>query len=129
LYFVMSFFIREDPLTGKKVIISSLRSRRPQLIKGVTKEEPIQCPFCPGNESLTAEPVDLYTEDNKWIVRVVPNKFPAIQGLHDVIIESQHRRYKICCGFQKQRKGSGSFHPTSSFPSTRFTFLSGEISP
>jgi len=85
----MSFFIREDPLTGKKVIISSLRSRRPQLIKGVTKEEPIQCPFCPGNESLTAEPVDLYTEDNKWIVRVVPNKFPAIQGLHDVIIESR----------------------------------------
>ncbi len=91
----MSFFIREDPLTGKKIIISSLRSRRPQLIKGLSKEEPIQCPFCPGNESLTAEPVDICEEEGKWIVRVVPNKFPAIQGLHDVIIEAREHSADI----------------------------------
>ncbi len=85
----MSFFIRENPLTGKKIIISSLRSRRPQYIKSVVKEEPIQCPFCPGNESLTAKPVDLFEKEGQWIIRTVPNKFPAIQGLHDVIIESR----------------------------------------
>ncbi len=85
----MSFFIREDPFTGKRIIISSLRSKRPQHIKSVVKEEPIQCPFCPGNESLTSEPTDLFADGDRWLVRTVPNKFPAIQNMHDVIIESR----------------------------------------
>ncbi len=91
----MSFFIREDPITGKRIIISSLRSKRPHYIKSITKEEPIQCPFCPGNESLTSEPVDIFEENGNWIIRTVPNKFPAIQGLHDVIIESRNHEDDI----------------------------------
>lgn len=84
----MGFFIREDPLTGERCIIASVRSRRPHFIKEVVEEEPFQCPFCPGNEALTPRE-DLRVEgDSGWIVRVIPNKFPAIPHMHDVIVDS-----------------------------------------
>ncbi len=88
----MSFFIREDPLTGERCIIASVRSRRPHVIKEIVEEEPFQCPFCPGNESLTPRESFRVEEGNGWIVRVIPNKFSAIPHMHDVVVDSpQHR--------------------------------------
>ncbi len=87
----MSFFIREDPLTGDRCIIASIRSRRPHVIKEIIEEEPFQCPFCPGNESLTPRESFRVEENSRWIVRVIPNKFSAIPHMHDVIVDSpQH---------------------------------------
>ena len=83
----MSFFIREDPLTGYKSIIASTRSRRPHLLRESIEEEPFQCPFCPGNETLTPEESLRIEDEDGWIVRVIPNKFPAIPYMHDVIID------------------------------------------
>lgn len=84
----MSFFIREDPLTGDRRIIASVRSRRPHFIKEVVEEEPFQCPFCPGNESLTPKELFLVKGESRWLVRVIPNKFPAIPHMHDVVVDS-----------------------------------------
>lgn len=91
----MSFFIREDPLTGRKVIIASVRSRRPHLIREVSEEEPVQCPFCPGNEGLTPQELYSVKGSDGWLVRVIPNKFSAIPHMHDVVVDSPDHRSDI----------------------------------
>ena len=91
----MSFFIREDPLTGRKSIIASVRSRRPHLIREVSEEEPVQCPFCPGNEALTPRELFSIRVKERWLVRVIPNKFSAIPNMHDVVIDSPNHEDDI----------------------------------
>ena len=78
--------LRRDPITGRWVIISADRARRPTdfiresvQIKGVA-----MCPFCPGNEGKTPSEVLSYGRNGGgkntpgWSLRVVPNKFPAL---------------------------------------------------
>jgi UDPglucose--hexose-1-phosphate uridylyltransferase len=84
----MSFFIREDPLTDDRCIIASVRKKRPQILREVVEEEPFQCPFCPGNEALTPSELFSIKDGERWLVRVIPNKFSAIPNMHDVIIDS-----------------------------------------
>ncbi len=91
----MSFFIREDPLTDERCIVASVRSRRPRLIKETVEEEPFQCPFCPENEALTPKESFVVRGDSGWLVRVIPNKFPAIPHMHDVIIDSPNHKDDI----------------------------------
>jgi UDPglucose--hexose-1-phosphate uridylyltransferase len=107
--------LRKDPVTGHWVIISTDRQKRPNAFR---LERPVvlgrdQCPFCPGRESLTPPEILSYRQNGGapnspgWEVRVVPNKFPALQvegtldrtgegmfdrmngiGAHEVIIET-----------------------------------------
>jgi UDPglucose--hexose-1-phosphate uridylyltransferase len=52
------------------------------------------CPFCAGNETLT--PPEIYAvrpdggppDTPGWRIRVVPNKYPALVGMHEVIVHS-----------------------------------------
>ena len=107
--------LRKDPIIGRWVIISTGRGKRPSnfthkrddILKGGF------CPFCSGNEDKTPPEVLSYRSDGSkpntpnWTVRVVPNKFPALQiegylhregvgifdkmsgiGAHEVIIET-----------------------------------------
>lgn len=52
------------------------------------------CPFCPGNESETPPELFAIRDGSGWTVRVVPNRYPAVQsaapafGFHEVLIES-----------------------------------------
>ena len=39
-----------------------------------------QCPFCPGNEEATPPALETYGASGNWLVRVVPNLFPAFEG-------------------------------------------------
>jgi len=41
------------------------------------------CPFCLGNEELTIEPSYIYPEEGPWKVRVVPNKYAALDPTLD----------------------------------------------
>ncbi len=106
--------LRKDPITGRWVIISSERGRRPSDFQEATaKRKGGFCPFCGGNERFTPPEILAYREPGTtpnsagWSLRVVANKFPALKiegnldktgiglfdkmngiGAHEVIIES-----------------------------------------
>ncbi|MBM3754105.1 MAG: galactose-1-phosphate uridylyltransferase [Acidobacteria bacterium] len=106
--------LRKDPITGRWVIISTDRARRPSdfAAETVRIEKGRFCPFCPGHEDKTPPEVLAYSNeslrgDARWSTRVVPNKFPALRvegdldrqgeglydrmngiGAHEVVIES-----------------------------------------
>jgi len=75
---------RQDPLTGRTVIVAEERAARPHQFD--ITDMPFQgvCPFCEGNESLTPSeiaafrPVGTTPNSLGWSVRVVPNKYPAV---------------------------------------------------
>src|SRR5436190_10856906 len=107
--------LRKEPVTGRWVIISTERRKRPSDFRF---EHPAQagneyCPFCAGREDLTPPEVLAYRQNGSapnapgWDLRVVPNKFPALKveggldreaegmfdrmngiGAHEVIIET-----------------------------------------
>ncbi len=106
--------LRREPVSGRWVIIATERAARPTDFK--TNPQIIKssfCPFCEGNEDKTPPEILAYRDNGAmpntggWRVRVVPNKFPALQvegeqnkrgegiydimngiGAHEVIIES-----------------------------------------
>ena len=106
--------IRKDPISGRWVIISKDRAKRPHdWLAETGNESGNHCPFCLGNENLTPSEIfairDGGTLPNSpgWKIRVVSNKFPALQmdddlnfrdegifsmingfGTHEVLIES-----------------------------------------
>jgi len=106
--------LRKDPIIGRWVIISTERGKRPTDFASVPPARSSNfCPFCVGNETKT--PPEVYAlrdpgtgpDTPGWKVRVVSNKFPALQiegelnrqgegiydkmngiGAHEVIIET-----------------------------------------
>jgi UDPglucose--hexose-1-phosphate uridylyltransferase len=75
--------LRLDPLTGRWVVVSTERAKRPLAFAPMA---PIQadttrpCPFCPGNEEATPPALETYGPEGHWLVRVVPNLYPAFEG-------------------------------------------------
>jgi len=75
---------RQDPLTGRTVIVAEERAARPHQFDITDKPYQNVCPFCEGNESLTPNETAAFrhtdTKPNSpgWRVRVVPNKYPAV---------------------------------------------------
>lgn len=106
--------LRKDPIIGRWVIISVERGKRPSdFITRLPRKKGGFCPFCHGNEYTTPHEIMAYRpeeskpDSNGWSLRVVPNKFPALQvegeleragegvydmmsgiGAHEVVIES-----------------------------------------
>jgi UDPglucose--hexose-1-phosphate uridylyltransferase len=113
--------LRKDPIVGRWVIIATDRAKRPLAPKN--EPEPgasSWCPFCEGHEDKTPNEILAYRDRNTrpnergWRVRVVPNKFPALQiegplnkrgegiydmmngiGAHEVIIECPHHEMSM----------------------------------
>jgi UDPglucose--hexose-1-phosphate uridylyltransferase len=105
--------LRKDPIVGRWVIIATDRAKRP--IGPKNEPHPPEtgvCPFCEGQEEKTPHEILSYRDRNSrpnergWRVRVVPNKYPALQvegdlhkrgegiydkmngiGAHEVIVE------------------------------------------
>jgi UDPglucose--hexose-1-phosphate uridylyltransferase len=116
--------LRFDQTTGDWVVFAPLRKLRPHRNESPpsvpSETRPFErgvCPFCAGNESLTAREIAAIREGSggpaDWRVRVIPNKFPALMieenprrcddgpmfwqmggcGAHEVVIESpDHER-------------------------------------
>jgi UDPglucose--hexose-1-phosphate uridylyltransferase len=109
--------LRKDPVSSRWVIISTDRRKRPNdfRFERASTLGRDQCPFCPGHEDMTPQEVLSYRQNGSapntpgWELRVVPNKFPALQvegmldrepdgmfdrmngiGAHEVIIETPH---------------------------------------
>jgi UDPglucose--hexose-1-phosphate uridylyltransferase len=80
--------LRQDPATKEWVIIATERAKRPHDFKMEKRAVEVpefvtDCPFCPGNESMTPPEVSAYrlagtANSPNWLVRVVPNKFAAL---------------------------------------------------
>ena len=110
--------LRQNIITREWVIIATERSRRPdEFIRPNKASGPVPafdpgCPFCPGNESMSAAETYRVADGERWNVRVVGNKFPALShegervrlidgvyrsmsgvGFHEVVIE--HRRHDL----------------------------------
>ncbi len=107
--------LRRNPINGQWLIIGTDSGpRKPEDFEVEQHEfkNRQNCPFCPGNESKTPPEILAYRPSqggkntSDWFVRVVPNKFPALQieggvdrsgfgvydrmngiGAHEVIIE------------------------------------------
>ena len=82
--------LRLDPLTGRWVVITLARGERPNafLERIGFGETTDPCPFCPGHDDLTPPAISTYDgEDGEWLVRVVPNLYPAFTG-HDAMAVS-----------------------------------------
>jgi UDPglucose--hexose-1-phosphate uridylyltransferase len=77
---------RQNMVSKEWVIIATERAKRPDhFIQKNAAKKPIperrdDCPFCPGNESMTPPSVFSIEKDGKWSLRVVPNKFAALQS-------------------------------------------------
>lgn len=106
--------LRKDPIVGRWVIVAKSRAKRPHDFESTpTIPAGKFCPFCSGNEASTPGEILAYRPHGSpanrpgWRVRVVPNKFPALEiegdlnkrgegmydmmrgvGAHEVIIES-----------------------------------------
>src|ERR1700677_772708 len=108
--------LRQDPIVGRWVVFSPGRSARPHdFEQAVARHTGTVCPFCEGHEHLC--PAEAYVlrpggspaNQPGWQVRVVPNKFPALEagcgaieagageagyttlpgwGIHEVIVET-----------------------------------------
>jgi UDPglucose--hexose-1-phosphate uridylyltransferase len=84
--------IRRDPISGRLVAIAPGRASRPgaghALIEPETQEELDACPFCAGREDRTPPETRRLPEGGEdWVVRVVPNLYPALER-HEVVIHS-----------------------------------------
>jgi UDPglucose--hexose-1-phosphate uridylyltransferase len=108
--------LRKDPVTGRWVIISTDRRKRPsdfrlESVRIAPRDD--SCPFCEGHEEMTPRELLVYGRNGSapdtrgWTLRVVPNQFPVLRveggldrraeglfdkmngiGAHEVIIES-----------------------------------------
>src|SRR5579872_5554006 len=84
--------LRLDPLTGRWVVVSVDRSRRPFAFAPpmpVQADTTRPCPFCPGNEESTPPALETYGSSGHWLVRVVPNLYPAFEGDHPFVVENR----------------------------------------
>jgi UDPglucose--hexose-1-phosphate uridylyltransferase len=78
--------LRKDPIIDRWVIISTERGKRPVFFtEEATPPKAGMCPLCPGNENMTPSEVYAIRPDSSkpnspnWVLRVVPNKFPALR--------------------------------------------------
>jgi UDPglucose--hexose-1-phosphate uridylyltransferase len=106
--------LRKDPIVVRWVIISVERGKRPtDFVSASQKKRGGFCPFDPGNEYTTPSEIMAFRPAGSppnspgWTLRVMPNKFPALQidgelgktgegifdkmngiGAHEVIVET-----------------------------------------
>src|SRR5690554_6933145 len=104
--------IRQNIISGDRVILASERARRPRDHR-LVEETPTgsRCPFCPGEPNLLPEPIRSRNSASfpgcEGAIKVVPNLYPALTpddarrawpdgpydvfggvGAHEVIIEA-----------------------------------------
>ncbi|MGM0641774.1 MAG: galactose-1-phosphate uridylyltransferase [Thermotogota bacterium] len=95
--------LRKDPVTKRWVIFSPDRGKRPNSYDYSEDVKESYCPFDYGNEDSTPDEVlsfrnkDSKPNDSGWWVRVVPNKFPALNGKE--LVKEPHGMYDKISGY------------------------------
>lgn len=84
--------LRLNPLTGRWVTVAVERASRPGdlISRQPTGDAEVDrpCPFCPGNEEATPPALETYGPSGNWLVRVVPNLFPAFEGTEPLRVQN-----------------------------------------
>ncbi|MBI6546016.1 MAG: DUF4931 domain-containing protein [Cyanobacteria bacterium NC_groundwater_1444_Ag_S-0.65um_54_12] len=73
--------LRQDPLTGRWVVLAAERAKRPEAFFHSAQPLPeltADCPFCPGSEVQTPPEILRIADNAPWQIRVVPNKYAAL---------------------------------------------------
>jgi UDPglucose--hexose-1-phosphate uridylyltransferase len=113
---------RQSPVTKRWVLVNPGRAKRPEEYDQSKKKREVDpgasgCPFCAGNEHMTPKTALIISDKkntNEWVVRSIPNKYPAViqedlqseveevdrfhvkqpaTGLHEVIVTRDHERH------------------------------------
>lgn len=97
--------LRRGPIWEHWVILAPERAKRPSDFRTperpALKQEAVSCPFCLGNEHMTPPEISrIAGPDGSWRVRVVPNRFPALQDYPELGREAVG-------GFFDRMKGEG----------------------
>src|SRR5687767_9225647 len=79
--------LRKDPVTGRWVIISTERRKRPMdfLLESVQPSSNTSCPFCAGHEQVRLRELLAFGRNGSgpdtagWSLRVIPNQFPVLR--------------------------------------------------
>jgi len=82
--------LRLNPLAGRWVTIAGDRAFRPSAFDPrmlPVEPDPRPCPFCPGHEEATPPALETYGPAGQWLVRVVPNLYPAFSGHDPLTVE------------------------------------------
>ncbi|MEK6673389.1 MAG: galactose-1-phosphate uridylyltransferase [Nitrospirota bacterium] len=114
--------LRKDPISGRWVIIAVERGKRPTDFASlpVQRKKGGFCPFCQGNEYTTPPEIMAFRPPHSqpnspdWTLRVMPNKFPALQiyggldksgegmfdkmngvGAHEVVVETNDHQLSL----------------------------------
>ncbi|MCU0666071.1 MAG: galactose-1-phosphate uridylyltransferase [Candidatus Omnitrophica bacterium] len=114
--------LRRDPIVGRWVIVETDKPHKPEdYAHEQYIQKPGNCPFCYGNENQTPAEIEAFRypdsqpNSSGWQVRVIPNKFPALQiegdldrrgngiydlsngiGAHEVLIETPYHAKDLC---------------------------------
>jgi len=83
--------LRLNPLTGRWATVATGRASRPGQF-AIDHGHPADpgtdsCPFCPGHEEETPPALETYGTDGRWLLRVVPNRYPAFSGAGELTVE------------------------------------------
>ncbi len=93
--------LRKDYLVDRWVIIAQERAKRPHDFKvAPPPDNNGNCFFCPGKEHMTPPEIYKIEKDSKWIIRVIPNKFPAVSpnGVSEIKTDNGFYTYASAYG-------------------------------
>lgn len=71
----------EIGIYGHHSIIAPIRSKR--------YRKTTTCYFCPGNEHMTPREKGRIEYNGEWVIRWFDNKFPAIKGMHEIVVDTR----------------------------------------
>lgn len=97
--------LRKDYIQDKYVIIAPRREQRPHDVKNPPlskKQKETVCVFCPQKIDSAPALLTIKNSKNKWDIKVVANKFPAVTldnpkayGTQEVIIETPKHNFEL----------------------------------
>lgn len=91
--------LRHDPLSGRDVIVAAGRAARPTTFASSNDDGASvgECPFCPGNESMTPPEVARVGRGDAgepgWQARAFPNLYPIVETHEVVVLAPDHRSF------------------------------------
>lgn len=93
--------LRQDLVSGDWILIAPKRGKRPEELGEkieIQRSDPATCPFCAPQKDVA--PVLFYgTNDDDWVVQIIPNKFPAVNRSDQDVTISRQGPYRTVSGY------------------------------